>query len=169
MNPKTLQAIVLVVVAALIFAAGWAVEGWRMEAQITDLKKTQADAKRLAAEENATKLTKANQRADSIALQLAGWENTLTIFAQEKERELSRLTVGRPCLNGAVVRVLNQPAIIKQPGALPETVSESLRPDAAFATDTDVGTWIASAQRAYDTCRGRLDAIAHFYEDLPSE
>lgn len=171
MKPETIKAIVMLAVAALIFAAGWAVEGWRMGAEIARIKQAQAGAIARAASKNAADLAAANQRGDALSLQLAGWENTLTAFAQEKERELSRLTVGRPCLDRAVVGLLNQPTGLKQPRPVPETASESVRADAAFATDTDVGTWISGAQRSYETCRGRLNAIDEFYagENLGTE
>lgn len=163
MNPQTIKAIVLSVVAALIFAAGWAVEGWRMGNEISQLKTSHAEAKSKAADKAAEELASANARGDALALRLAGWENTLTAFAEEKNREIKRLTTGHPCLDGAAVRLLNQSASIQQPRLVPEATREPVRADAAFATDTDVGTWISGCQRSYDTCRGRLDAIAEFY------
>lgn len=170
MKPETIKAIFLVVVAAAIFGAGWAVEGWRMGEKIADIQKVHADTQRRAAEENAEKLSRAQGRGDALMLQLAGWENTLTAFAQEKEHEIRRLTVGRRCLDAAAVSLLNRPAGLKQPGLVPETAGEYVRADAGFATDTDVGTWINQCRRGYETCRGRLQAIADFYvsEESPA-
>lgn len=163
MKPETVKAIVLVIVAALIFGAGWAVESWRMGKKIADIQKTQAIAQRKAAEENAEKLDRAQKRGDLLSLQLAGWENTLVAFAQEKEHEIKRLTVGRRCLDAAAVSLLNAPVGIKQPRLIPEAASELVRADVSFATDTDVGTWVIQCRRGYDTCRQRLQTIADFY------
>lgn len=83
---------------------------------------------------------------------------------QEKTDALNRLATGRRCLDAAVVRVLNdeRPA---QPDALPETGGEPV--PVRFATDADVGRWAITCRSAYDTCRGRLDAIRRFYEFSP--
>ena len=53
-----------------------------------------------------------------------------------------------------------------KPAGVPEAAFEPVSAAAAFATDTDVGLWAAGARRAYDTCRGRLQAIADFYGEI---
>ncbi|WP_306603899.1 hypothetical protein [Azonexus sp.] len=161
--PDWAYALLAVLLITLAFGAGWTANGWRKDAQIAEINHGHAKAKARAAEENAASLAAANLRGDNIALQLAGWENTLTVFAQEKTHEIERLTVGRRCLDSAAVRVLNQSVSHQPARPIPEATSEPVRTDAAFATDTDVGSWIANAQRSYDTCRGRIDAIARFY------
>jgi len=35
MNPDTIKTVIVAVFAVLIFAAGWAVEGWRKDAEST--------------------------------------------------------------------------------------------------------------------------------------
>jgi prophage endopeptidase len=161
--PDWAYALLAVLLITLGFGAGWTANGWRKDAQIAEINQGHANAAARAAEENAASLAAANLRGDNIALQLAGWENTLTVFAQEKTHEIERLTVGRRCLDGAAVRVLNQSVSLQQPRLIPEATSEPVRTDVAFATDTDVGSWIVICQRGYQTCSGRLDAIAKFY------
>jgi hypothetical protein len=164
-RPTWIDALILVALVTLVFGAGWAVNGWRMGAKIAALEQSYFEAQAQAAQDNARTLATAHQRGDALALRLAARENALTTLAQEKHREIARLTTGRPCLDSAAVRLLNEPAGIKLPRPTPETPREPVRADAAFATDTDVGQFIAVAQRSYDTCRGRLDAIADFYQE----
>lgn len=136
-------------------------------AEIAGLKLAyQAEASRTA-QEALQRLVASQRRGDFLQNQLADQEARLQAATQEKDHAIRRLTFGRPCLDSAAVRVLNQPAGLK-PGALPETASEPAGTDAAFATDTDVGLWIGLCQRGYETCRGRLQAVADFYaEDSP--
>jgi len=63
--------------------------------------------------------------------------------------------------------VLNGPAIGLHAPGVPEAPGGVVPADGAFATDTDVGLWIAGAQRSYNTCRGRLQAVADFYSTKP--
>lgn len=163
-RPFWVDALLAAAALTLAFGAGWAVNGWRLQAALADLKKTHAEAVAKAATENAELLAFAGKRAGEIAHRLAQSENALAKITLEKDHEIRRLTTGRRCLDAGAVRVLNQPADSEQPaGAVPDATAPSVLSDAAFATDTDVGTWIAHAQRSYDTCRGRLDAIADFY------
>lgn len=173
MNPETIRALVLAVIAAALFAAGWAVEGWRKGAEIALIQKAHAEATEKAATENAVALSNAQRRGDQLALQLAGWESTLTTFAEEKNREIATLLTGRRCLDSDVVRVLNrQSGAARLGGSVPQAPGLVLRPDVApaaatddgaFATDADVAGWVGLCQRSYDTCRARLNAIADFY------
>lgn len=164
MNAEAVKALVMAAIAAVIFAAGWVVEGWRKDAEIATLKRTQAEKVSKDADDATRQITAAIHRADFIQGQLVAKENALQTLAQEKDLEIRRLTTGRRCLDSAAVRVLNRTTSLK-PAAVPEAASEPLRPDAAFATDTDVGVWIGQCQRGYETCRGRLAAIADFYRE----
>ena len=151
--------------AALIFAAGWAVEGWRMEAEISAKDADLARAEKAAAEAVQDRLASAIKRSDELQTALAEHRLLIDQLTEEKNDAVKRLTVGRPCLDGAVVRVLNtrMQSGIKPGGAITQTASEPLSADGAFASDTDVGLWIGQCQRAYDTCRGRIQAISDFY------
>lgn len=173
MNDEALKTLAYGVIAALIFAAGWAVEGWRMGKKISDIEKTHVESQLKSSAENTQALASANARADVLALKLAGWEVTLNAFAEEKNREISRLVTGRRCLDAGVVRVLNREIIpSRSGGALSQTPGLVLRPDAAatapaddreFATDNDVAQWVGVCKRSYDACRGRLEMISDFY------
>lgn len=146
-------------------AAGWAINGWRLTAQIErDIAERQAATAR-AATAAATRLAKSQKRGDELVLRIAAAEAEQTRIAEEKDREIRRLTVGRRCLDGAAVRLLNQPAGagLGHAGAVPQAAGQPVPDDAAFATDTDVGIWVGQCRRAYDTCRGRLQGIADFY------
>lgn len=136
-------------------------------AEIAGLKLAyQTEASRTA-QEALQRLLEARRRGDFLQNQLATQEAALQAVSQEKDHAIRRLTVGRPCLDSAAVRVLNQPAGLK-PASLPEAAGEPAGADAAFATDTDVGLWIGVCQRGYETCRSRLQAVADFYpEDSP--
>lgn len=175
MSAEAIRALVIAAIAAAIFGLGWTVEGWRKDAEIALIKASHAEATEKAATENAVALDNARHRGDQLALQLAGWENTLTAFAEEKNREIAKLLTGRRCLDAGVVRVLNrQSGAAQLSGSVPQATSLVLRPDAtpaapaddgAFATDADVTQWVGLCQRSYDTCRARLDAIGNFYPE----
>lgn len=164
MNAEAVKALVLAGVAALIFGAGWLVEGWRKDAQIAELKAAQKEAESRVAQQNLADLVASRQRGDKLQQRLNDAESTIDSLTQEKTDAVRRLTVGRPCLDSAVVRVLNRTASLKPPG-VPEAAGEPARTDGGFATDTDVGLWIGQCQRSYATCRGRLGAIADFFKE----
>lgn len=175
MNPESVKSLIFTVVAAAIFFAGWAVEGWRKSAEISRLETAHANAVTKEATKNAAVLEEAQARGDQLALLLAARENTLTTFAEEKNREIAALVTGRRCFDAGVVRVLNRPNGADRGGWLaPPPTGVVLRADAAlaapaddgaFASDADVAEWIGLCQRSYDTCRGRLGAIADFYAE----
>lgn len=150
--------------AAAIFGAGWLVEGWRMEREFADLKRHYAEQAATAADQNTIELAQANDRADRLQVRLAAEEDARQTILEEKNNALRRLTAGRPCLSEPVVRVLNGGGAAIQPRLVSQAAGEPVSADAAFASDTDVSLWIAGAQRAYDTCRGRIQAIADFYD-----
>lgn len=160
----------IVAALALIGAAlgGASLMADRKDAEISRINEGhQADVARNA-QAALARLTTAQKRGDDLTSQLAAAEAARQTLAEEKSNAIRRLTVGRPCLDGAVVRVLNQPAGLK-PTAVPETAGEPADPNGGFATDTDVGLWIGTCQRSYDTCRGRLQAIADFFQEESPE
>lgn len=169
MIPSTVKTEIKIVIVALllvvVFGAGWGAQGWRKNSEISKLKAgVQADKAR-AAQETLVRVASANKRSDDLSTQLAKAEAARQTLALEHFREIKRLTTGRACLSGAVVRLLNEPTGMRIDGAVPKAISEPVRDDAAVATDTDVALWADFARRAYDTCRGRLQAIADFYRD----
>lgn len=168
MNPDTIKTVIVAVFAVLIFAAGWAVEGWRKDAEIDRIKLTQANERADAERATAAVITAALKRYNELEARVAAAESTRDVALQETQDALRKITTGKPCLSGAAVRLLNQSNGIKPPD-LPAAPGQPAGADAAFATDTDVAQWAAYAIRSYDTCRGRLDAIADFYKEAPSD
>lgn len=153
--------LLIIGIAVLCFAGGWTVQGWRMEGQIEGLKsERQAEISR-ARQEAISQYQALQQRSQKVAARVAAEEEANNSKTEEKAREIVRVTTGRPCLGGAVVRVLNQPIGLDTKAA---TASAPGSTDAAFASDTDVALWIGQCQRAYDTCRGRIDAIREIDE-----
>lgn len=158
LNPIPFYAIV-----ALLFTNIVAVVLWRVE--VVSHRQTKLDHAEylvMVREKTAETLEYARSFNDTLIVHLAEYENTLVKVEKEKQNAVAKLTKGTRCLDAPVVGVLNNvpgtPDAQAQPGPVP--------PDGAFATDTDVGLWIANAQHQYDTCRGRLDAIADFYEGV---
>lgn len=159
---------VRVVVAGLALA-GAALGGAELmanhkNAEIADLRASHSAAQARTAQDALYRLQDANRRGDALAARAAAAESLSQTQTEEKNDAIRRLTAGRPCLGSAAVRLLNQPAGLK-PAAMPETARQPAGADAAFATDTDVGLWANTARRQYDTCRGRLAAVAEFFED----
>ncbi len=172
MIPSTVKPEIKIVVVALlvlvVFCVGWVAQGWRKNSEISKLKaEVQADKAR-ASQETLVRVASANKRSDDLSAQLAKAEAARQTLALEHYREIKRLTTGRACLSGAVVRLLNEPAGLRINGALPQAAREPVSDDAASASDTDVAQWSDFARRAYDTCRGYLQAIADFYNGDPS-
>lgn len=163
MSPANLAAVAL---AVACFAAGWLVEGWRLGGEIARIERAVAEQRAKDAAAAADEIRAAVQRGNDLAARTAAAENALTIAHREKADAIRRLTVGRPCLDRAAVRLLDQPA--GGAAAVPAAAGQPAAADAAFATDTDVGIWIGEARRAYDTCRGRIAALADFFaQDTP--
>ncbi|MBW7901246.1 MAG: hypothetical protein H3C26_07205 [Rhodocyclaceae bacterium] len=156
----------LALAAALVaasFAAGWTANGWRLGAELAELRREHAEQTAQAVLDAGARLIEATTRGDALQFRLAEAETARDTALQETQHALRRVTTGRPCLDAAAVRLLNGAGALAPAGAVPETTGEPLRADAAVATDTDVALWAAHARRSYDTCRGRLAAIDAFY------
>lgn len=163
MNGYVKAGLCLALAAALVFG-GYTVEGWRAERDQAEREREIDKAVARGAESNLHKVVAAQAHADWLQAKLAAAEGERDQLILEKNNAIRRLTTGRRCLDSAAVRVLNQPLRAGlNAGAVPEAASQPVPADAAFATDTDVGIWANEARRAYDTCRGRLQAIADFY------
>lgn len=175
-RPWWVDALIVAVLVALIFGAGWAVNGWRKDAEISRLEKAWSDQNRLAAEQNATTLAKAIDRGDDLTRQLNAWQDTLIAFAEEKTREIDRLSTGRRCLDGPLVRVLNAQPGQQLPRVVPTATGSALHAngpaaadpdDGSYSTDRDVSGWINRCQVSYDTCRASLDKLNDYYKGRP--
>ena len=157
-----LNPLMLYLLAGLLFTNLFTLTAWRMAsteakacqtARANDTTKAKLAQAEQALEEAVATIEKNNEVLAVVAAQ----EAKIDRLTKEKSDALRQLTVGRRCLDGAAVRLLNGASV-------PDPVAEPLPADAAFATDSDVGQWIAGAQKSYDTCRARLDGIAAFYE-----
>lgn len=159
-----------VALATLLVLAGWQVEVWRAGKASAEREQAIAQAEARGAQANLTLVAAANKRADGLAASLAAAEINLEKLNQEKADAIRSLTIGRRCLDSAAVRVLNErlPTHVNG-GAVSEAAGRFVSADAAFATDTDVGLWIGQCQRGYETCRGRLAALADFYKGTGDE
>lgn len=135
---------------------------WRVEVSHHSLTKTEHAEQAVKAAQAATaRLAEAAAINTRIVAEVARQERQITQLNQEKNNALRQVTTGRRCLDAAAVRLLNHAG----PGPVSGSGSEPLPAATTFASDQDVGEWIAGARQAYDTCRARIDGIASFYAD----
>ncbi len=156
----------IVICGALFFmgaAGAAALVSAHKNAEIETLKRTHAEAEAAAAAAALERLQQAQARGDELAQQLAAAETTLQTQAEEASREIARLTTGRRCLDGAVVRLLNASQGIRL-GTVPPAAGQPAAADGAAASDTDVAQWARVCRTGYDTCRARLDALIGYHE-----
>lgn len=158
------QLITLMIVFAIGILLG-VVGGWdytrqHYQTEISGMNATQA--KTIAATESAARqrLQSAQEWGDILSARLSKTEDDLNQKSKELSREIARLTTGRRCLDGNVVRLLNRPA--SSAGSVSETTRTPVAQDGAAATDTDVAGWIGNARTQYDTCRARLGDLIDF-------
>ena len=161
-------------VAFLVWTLLAAIAGWqtgreqeqdRCTAAIATLKADQATQERQAAQAALDRLQQAQARGDALQARLAAEETDRQTQAQEHAREIKRLTTGRPCLNAGTVRLLNEPTGHSGTATVPATTSGATAADAPASSDTDVAGWIDDAQRQYDACRSRLDALIDWHQE----
>jgi hypothetical protein len=157
----------LFLASGLLLGSG--VRGVYSEREIAQIKRDIAEQKASTAAAALARLQAAQVRGDALEKRLNAAEQTRQTTSQETQRELSRLTFGRPCLAGAAVRLLNQSSATGQPGRLSAPGGSALAADAAFASDTDLAFWIDAAGNAYGTCRDRLQALIdwHAEKEMP--
>ncbi|MDR2261564.1 MAG: hypothetical protein LBE06_11695 [Azoarcus sp.] len=129
-----------------------------------------AERARLAGETNAAleRVREFERAGEALAARLFETERAREALGEEKDREISRLSTGRPCLSVPVTRLLNDRAAA---GAVPAPAQRTARaaagaaadPDVRWATDADVALWARHAQEQYDTCRARIAALNSFF------
>ncbi len=157
----------LILCAALVGMGALGAGTWvaaRKNAEISDMKRDRAEAEAAAAAAAMERLQQAQARGDELAQQLAAAETTLQTQAEEASREIARLTTGRRCLDGAVVRLLNAPSQGIRLGTVPPSAGQPAPADGAAASDRDVAQWARVCRTRYDTCRARLDALIDYHE-----
>lgn len=160
-----IQPWLLVIIACCVFLLGLKMGYAIGDAKASKLETQQANTERDAVKSALERLVASGKRADALETKLNAAEAQRLTQSQEHQREIKRLTTGRPCLNRGTVRLLNRAPVI--PAAVPETASRPVAEDAAAATDTDVAEWIDHAIDQYDTCRDRLGALIDFEQGDP--
>lgn len=148
--------------SACLLAGVWT-ESNAKNAEIDRLKLNHATQQRVAAEAALLDFQGAQARADQLQNRLAAADRSRQTQALEHAREIKRLATGRPCLNAGLVGLLNG-AGGTAPAAVPETAGQPAAADAAAASDSDVAGWIDHAQRQYDACRDRVQALSDFHQ-----
>lgn len=153
------------ILGALLIANGIGFGGWWITAKRFDHYKVEVQAREVETKMAAAEaLRKASTLNDALVAQVVRAERQMLEAERSANDEIRKLTTGRKCLDGRVVRVLNgSGGGVSAPGGKPVSAHESA------SSDTDVAVWISGCKRGYDTCRGRLEAIAAFYESQDQE
>ena len=163
----TLAALAALGGAGVGYGLGGRVASAQAEADLAALQLTHELQASQAADAQLARLTAASARGDALAARLAAAQAAQHTQAQEYAREIKRLTTGRPCLNAGTVRLLNDAPAQAGAVSLSAPAGLSAAEAAAAASDTDVAGWIDGAQRQYDVCRRRLDALIDWHQESP--
>ncbi|CQR43705.1 hypothetical protein THICB3320755 [Thiomonas sp. CB3] len=177
-----------IAVLLLGFGLGWTIQGWRLSSQLEHATAALSQQVAIVAQARSDAEAQARQRlqaaqaaADAAVSTAQERAATAQRKTQELQHDLSRATVGRPCLSSAAVGLLNSLPAIGHPGAglhLPTTAAGPAAAPAAAAsaaadragrtsTDADIAGWIAAAAGQYETCRARIDALRDWAQSLP--
>jgi len=102
--------------------------------------------------------------ADELQQQLAATETQTRTIYREVIREIPSATLGRPCLSGDALRLLDRfPAARESSFQLPETASESADTAEAVASDTQVAQWAADVIEQHERERARCNALIDWH------
>ncbi|WP_407059094.1 hypothetical protein ACKZDW_13195 [Ralstonia syzygii subsp. celebesensis] len=156
--------IALAVAAACGALGAWTFTRNHYTAEIADMKAAQATALAKAEKTARERLEAEQKRGNDLSATLANTENLLTQKTKEAADALARLTTGRKCLDGRVVRVLNGTSDGAATDNVRTTTGTPDATDGPAATDTDVAGWINHAKGQYETCRARLGTLIDFEE-----
>jgi len=157
---------ILLIICVLVFVMGaglsWVYSANHYEAQISRINEAYAQAQSKADLAALERLQKAQALGDQLSGELSKTEAKLHKKEKELSNEIARNADGIVCLNSRLVGLLNAP----QTGAghLPQSAISLDAAHGAIATDTDVAGWINSAQKQYEVCRVRLNALIDFNE-----
>ncbi len=150
--------------------------GWEHRRAVAELAALQAaHAQNLAAAEQAARARteRALAAADAQTTAAQARLDTALATAQELRHALRAQTSGRACLDAGARRLLGRhPAFA--PADLPVAAGRPARPLAPPAThpgelgstDTDVALWITDAATLYEECRGRIDALRAWRDEV---
>lgn len=161
------------IAAACMLAGGLLVHLWdaseiaNAQADLLGLKATHSE--QLASERAAgiARILAAEAHADKLQTALGDTEQRLSDKQKEIQREITRHTTGRSCLDTRTVGLLND-AAADRIAAVPTPASSPPEEDGATATDTDVATWANQAIEQYNVCRARLGALIDWFQPSSS-
>ena len=152
---------------------------------IASLKQTHSESLRLAQQAAAKRLQDAQNRSDTLALELGETIINNITLSQEKTHELRLAATGRVCLSERALSVLNgSPGLrvagldgVPAPESAAAAAGATAGPDTdtantpgtagLIATDADIGAWSIGAGAAFETCRARLDALIDWHTTTP--
>lgn len=100
--------------------------------------------------------------ADELARGLAKAEQARTIVYKETVRELPAATLGRPCLSGDALGLLDRFA--GAAAGLPAPTGASTDQGAAAASDTQVAQWAADVIEQHERERGVCNALIDWHD-----
>lgn len=156
----------VLIIDVLIFALGvglaWNYSANHYEAQISRINEAHAQNQSKADRAALERLQKAQALGDQLSGELSKTEAKLHKKEKELFDEIARNADGIVCLNSRLVGLLN--ASQTGAGHMPQSALALDAAHGAIATDTDVAGWINSAQKQYEVCRGRLNALIDFNE-----
>jgi hypothetical protein len=132
--------------------------------EIAQLHEKQATAQALADHTALARWKAATLRADAAENRLAQQNLTQQHSLEDKKHGLSAVVSGRPCLSSGAVGLLNGSAA-SAGLRLPPPAAQLDPAAAAFASDSDVGNWIAIAQSQYEQCRNTRQALIEWLHD----
>lgn len=162
---------------ALAIGAGaaWPVARAPLQADIAELRKTNADLReanaetaRLAALAAAAKLQRAQATGDAASARLAAALAANSQLTQEKKHALKAATDGRACLSERALRLLNgAPGLtVAAPAAgLPAPAGQPAAAGGITATDTDIAGWALDAGKQHEACRQQLAELIGWIND----
>lgn len=172
-----------VVVAVALIAAGAGAGSWITaqvkNAQLAELRREQAERMEKVERVARVRLQAAQARGDELTVRLTAANEAATTLQKELDDALSKVTIGRPCLGGAALRVLDRAPGIA-PAGLPAPAGVAAAADAGHptapaaqpagdegdaATDTDVARWALHAAGEYGECTRRLGALIDWHEE----
>lgn len=99
--------------------------------------------------------------ADRLAVQLAAAEKKRLTVYKEIVRELPAATVGRPCLSGDALGLLDNFA--GAAAGVPATAGRPADQGGAVATDTQIAGWAASVIEQHERERARCNALIEWH------
>lgn len=156
--------------------AGWTVNGWRLDHDLQAVRQETAEREAERQKRLARALEEAlaaQRRGDDLAAQVAASDAARIEIGKERDDALRKITTGRPCLDGPVVRLLDGAARVPADpglrlsaaaGGAAHAAAAAAADWGATASDTDVALWAWRARDRYDACRERIDALREFYE-----